>query len=105
MHLRDAPSGASRHLTFQVEVTAAFPAAPLHPLHQALINEVLVLHEQGMTNRAISDHLNASGRLSWRGKEFYPQLVFGIISKARLRIPANVTDDSGDRDRCWCCAM
>ena len=22
-----------------------------------------------------------------------------------VRIPANVTDDSGDRDRCWCCAM
>ena len=24
---------------------------------------------------------------------------------AGVRIPANVTDDSGDRDRCWCCAM
>ena len=23
----------------------------------------------------------------------------------QVRIPANVTDDSGDRDRCWCCAM
>jgi hypothetical protein len=69
----------------QVEVTAAVPAAPLHPLHQALINEVLSLHEQGMTNRDISDHLNASGMLSWRGKEFYPQLVFGIIRKAQRR--------------------
>ena len=28
-----------------------------------------------------------------------------LKSAVRVRIPANVTDDSGDRDRCWCCAM
>ena len=27
------------------------------------------------------------------------------LQSGPVRIPANVTDDSGDRDRCWCCAM
>ena len=33
--------------------------------------------------------------------------VYGTVTGVQylLRIPANVTDDSGDRDRCWCCAM
>ncbi len=36
----------------------------------------------------------------WRNK-------FGgmSVSDAKLRIPANVTDDSGDRDRHRCCAI
>ena len=32
-------------------------------------------------------------------------LVLGLPWQRMVRIPANVTDDSGDRDRCWCCAM
>ena len=32
------------------------------------------------------------------------QVGFRILV-LEVRIPANVTDDSGDRDRCWCCAM
>ena len=43
------------------------------------------MHREGMTSRAIADHLNALGVLSSTGKQFYPALVFGIIRKARLR--------------------
>ena len=39
-------------------------------------------------------------RWQFQGK-FRQTLLLGAI----MRIPANVTDDSGDRDRCWCCAM
>ncbi|NDG42103.1 MAG: hypothetical protein EBY28_22730 [Betaproteobacteria bacterium] len=46
---------------------------------------MMVMHREGMTRRAIADHLNALGVLSSTGKEFYPALVFGIIRKARLR--------------------
>lgn len=37
--------------------------------------------------------------------QHYGFLRESLRDLALLRIPANVTDDSGDRDRCWCCAM
>jgi len=43
------------------------------------------LHEKGWIPKKISEHLNASGVNSWSGKQFYPELVFGIIRKARLK--------------------
>ena len=46
---------------------------------------------EGMTSRAIADHLNALGVLSSTGKQFYPALVFGIIRKARLRCEGATT--------------
>jgi hypothetical protein len=46
------------------------------------------------------DHLKADIQRVWHAN----WQVYGA-DKVWLRIPANVTDDSGDRDRCWCCAM
>ena len=33
----------------------------------------------------IAAHLNDEGVTSWTGKRFYPELVFGVIRKARLK--------------------
>jgi hypothetical protein len=57
----------------------------LDPVHQAQIDRIVAWHQDGWTNRQISDHLNASGVTSFQGKQFYPALVFGIIRKALLR--------------------
>jgi hypothetical protein len=58
----------------------------LNPDHQALIDRIMGLHEKGWIPKKISEHLNALGVNSWSGKQFYPELVFGIIRKARLRV-------------------
>jgi hypothetical protein len=39
-----------------------------------------------MNCRQIGDHLNELGVTSWGGKRFYPELVFGVIRKARLKV-------------------
>ncbi len=57
----------------------------LDPAHQALIDRIMGLHERGWIPKRISEHLNALGVTSWTGKQFYPELVFGIIRKARLK--------------------
>ena len=38
-----------------------------------------------MNCRQIADYLNDEGVSSWAGKRFYPELVFGILRKARLK--------------------
>ena len=38
-----------------------------------------------MNCRKIAAHLNDEGVSSWTGKRFYPELVFGVIRKARLK--------------------
>ncbi len=43
------------------------------------------LKETGLNCRQIADKLNAEGVTSWNGKKFYPELVFGVIRKARLK--------------------
>ena len=58
----------------------------LNPDHQALIDRIMRLHEKGWIPKKISEHLNALGVNSWSGKQFYPELVYGIIRKARLRV-------------------
>ena len=57
----------------------------LDPAHQALIDRILGLKEGGMTCRQIAVYLNDQGVTSWNGKRFYPELVFGILRKARLK--------------------
>ena len=57
----------------------------LDPAHQALIDRILGLKEGGMTCRQIATYLNDEGVTSWTGKRFYPELVFGILRKARLK--------------------
>ena len=38
-----------------------------------------------MNCRQIAAYLNDEGVSSWTGKRFYPELVFGVIRKARLK--------------------
>jgi hypothetical protein len=58
----------------------------LDPAHQALIDRILVLQDGGMNCRQIAAYLNDEGVTSWGGKRFYPELVFGILRKARLKV-------------------
>jgi hypothetical protein len=55
------------------------------PAHQALIDRILRLQKDGMNCRQIAAYLNDEGVTSWTGKRFYPELVFGVIRKARLK--------------------
>jgi hypothetical protein len=57
----------------------------LDPTHQALINRILRLYQDGLNSRQIADNLNDEGVSSWTGKRFYPELVFGVIRKAKLK--------------------
>ena len=55
--LREVQKSTSRHPNFVVEIKAAIPAVPLSQEHQAFIDQIVALHEQGLTNRAIADHI------------------------------------------------
>lgn len=57
----------------------------LDPAHQALIDRILGLQKDGMNCRQIAAYLNDEGVTSWSGKRFYPELVFGILRKARFK--------------------
>ena len=58
----------------------------LDPAHQALIDRILGLKEGGVNCRQIAAYLNDEGVSSWTGKRFYPELVFGVIRKARIKV-------------------
>jgi hypothetical protein len=66
--------------------TKALSLVCLEPEHQSLIDHILVLNQEGLNSRQIADHLNELGVTSWTGKRFYPELVFGVIRKARERV-------------------
>jgi hypothetical protein len=57
----------------------------LDSAHQALIDRIMKLQDDGMNCRQIAAYLNDVGVTSWTGKRFYPELVFGVIRKARLK--------------------
>ena len=57
----------------------------LDPAHQALIDRILRLQDGGLNCRQIAAYLNDEGVTSWTGKRFYPELVFGVIRKAKLK--------------------
>jgi hypothetical protein len=57
----------------------------LDPAHQALIDRILRLQDGGLNCRQIAAYLNDEGVTSWGGKRFYPELVFGVIRKAKLK--------------------
>ena len=57
----------------------------LDPAHQALIDRILRLQDDGLNSRQIADYLNDEGVTSWTGKRFYQELVFGVIRKARMK--------------------
>jgi phosphatidylserine/phosphatidylglycerophosphate/cardiolipin synthase-like enzyme len=65
--------------------TKALSLGYLDPAHKALIDCIQKLHQDGLTSRQIADKLNDEGVTSWGGKLFYPELVFGVIRKARLK--------------------
>ena len=72
---------------FKVKVKAkALSLVYLNPDHQALIDRIMRLREKGWIPKKISEHLNAQGVNSWSGKQFYPELVFGIIRKAQIKM-------------------
>ncbi len=58
----------------------------LDPAHQALIDRILGLKEGVLNCRQIAAHLNDQGVTSWTGKRFYPELVFGVLRKAKLKV-------------------
>ena len=57
----------------------------LDTVHQAFIDRILELKEGGMNCRQIAAYLNDGRVTSWTGKSFYPELVFGILRKARMK--------------------
>ncbi len=76
----------SAYLRVQVKIkTKALSLGYLDTDHQALIERILGLQKDGMTCRQIASYLNDQGVTSWTGKRFYPELVFGILRKARLK--------------------
>lgn len=54
-------------------------------IHHALIDRVQRLQDGGLTCRQIAAYLKDEGVTSWTGKRFYPELVFGVLSKARIK--------------------
>ena len=76
----------SAYLYVRVKIeTKTLSLIHVDPAHQALIDRILGLQKDGMTCRQIADYLNDEGVTSWTGKRFYPELVFGVIRKARLK--------------------
>lgn len=76
----------SAYLCVRVQVqTKALSLGYLDPAHQALIDRILRLYQDGKNCRQIGDHLNELGVTSWGGKQLYPELVFGVIRKAKLK--------------------
>jgi hypothetical protein len=57
----------------------------LDPDHQTLIDRILRLKESGKNCRQIAAYLNDEGVTSWTGKRFYPEMVFGVLRKARMK--------------------
>lgn len=83
----------SAYLCVQVKIeTKALSLVHLDPVHQALIDRILGLQDGGMNCRQISEQLYAEGVTSWTGKRFYPELVFGVIRKAKLKAKRFVED-------------
>ena len=84
----------SANLCVQVKIeTKALSSVFLDPAHQALIDRILRLRDGGLTCRQIAAYLNDEGVTSWTGKRFYPELVFGVIRKARLKSERKVHAD------------
>lgn len=77
---------AEYHLCFRISIkTKALSLVHVDPAHQAFIDRILGLQKNGMTCRQIAAYLNDEGGTSWTGKRFYPELVFGVLRKARMK--------------------
>ena len=79
-------SEISANLCVQIRIeTKTLSKTYLDPDHQALIDNILGLKENGLNCRQIAEKLNDEGVTSWNGKRFYSELVFGVVRKARLK--------------------
>ena len=79
-------SEISANLCVRIRLETKTLSTPyLDPDHQTHIDNILGLKESGLNCRQIADTLNTAGVLSWTGKKFYAELVFGVIRKARLK--------------------
>lgn len=77
---------AKYHFCFRISIkTKALALVHVDPAHQALIDRILKLQSDGMNCRQIAAYLNDEGVTAWTGKRFYPELVFGILRKAKLK--------------------
>ena len=77
---------AKYHFCFRISIkTKALSLVYLDPAHQALIDRIMRLHKNGMNCRQIAAYLNEEEVTSWTGRRFYPELVFGVLRKARLK--------------------
>ena len=82
----ELPGSAKYHFHIKISVkTKALSWVHVDPVHQALIDRILGLKESGLNCRQIAAYLNDEGVSSWTGKQLYPQLVFGVIRKTRLK--------------------
>jgi hypothetical protein len=83
---KELQRSAEYHFCFRVSIkTKALSWVYLDPDHQTLIDRILVLKEGGLNCCQIAAYLNDQGVSSWTGKRFYPELVFGVIWKARRK--------------------
>ena len=83
---KELQRAARYHFCFRISIKSkALSLVHVDPAHQALIDRILGLKEDGLNCRQIAAYLNDEGVTSWTGKRFYPELVFGVIRKARLK--------------------
>ena len=77
---------AKYHFCFRISIkTKALSLVCLDPAHQALIDRILRLQNDGLNCCQIAAYLNDEGVTSWTGKRFYPELVFGVVRKAQMK--------------------
>lgn len=77
---------AKHHFCISIYIkTKALSLVHVDPAHQSLIDRILGLQKDGMTCHQIALYLNDEGVSSWTGKRFYPELVFGVLRKAKLK--------------------
>lgn len=55
------------------------------PEHEALIERISTLSEQGLTMKSIAEVLNGESYKSHTGKPFYSELVGALVSKYRKK--------------------
>jgi hypothetical protein len=71
-------------LSFRV-ISRNLAVSPLKSGHQSLIDRIIAMHSDGLSNRMIMDQLNSEGVLTPRGKAFTTNHVYSIVKKGLRR--------------------
>ena len=71
-------------LSFRV-ISRNLAVSPLKSGHQTLIDRIIGMHSDGLTNRMITDQLLSEGVLTPRGKTFTTNHVHSIVKKGLRR--------------------